>query len=328
MSGRQRIVYPAVEAIFARKKNGQLYRHDFETAAPLIGEPDGSLRIPGRPKKWAVIDGEPWMVNGPVVKPRRRKAGRRRKGRAKRNHALAVYALANRPEGNKDMARRRNRKGRFTKTSSRATSPRRRRRSPRAVYLRSTARRINPRRRARRRSYRRNPPVMGGFLGRLVPPLGPIVTSVAGATATRLVANQAEAYFPSLVVSAGPQGAPVENKMGRLAIKIASALLVGFAGGMVLGKARGSQLAAGGLVIVTDELVRSEVLPRIGLSEYVEPYEVVGEFITSGGGDSGEVPGQAMLSDGGYDDDDLSAFMDDGMGDFVPGRLSPASRLS
>jgi len=342
VSAKRRIVYPRVETIFARKKNGQLYRHDFDASAPLIGEPDGSLRIPGRPEKWAVIDGEPWMVNAPVEKRRRRKAGRRRKAaktkgraRAKRNHALAVYALANRP-GEHEMARRRNKKGRFVKRNAVGGFGGRTRRRRRARVIRYRASLHMPKRRhgrrARRRGYRRNPPMMGGFLGRLVPPLEPVLMAVAGATVTRFVTNQVEGYFPNLTVTTDPATQlPVENKMGRMAIKIASALLTGLAGGMILGRARGSQLAAGGLVIVTDELVRAEILPRVGLSEYVEPYEVVGTYVDpreyGGGADPGGVPGQELLGDG-YGGEDLAEFMDESPGEFLPGRLNPAERLN
>jgi len=350
VSAARRIVYPRVETIFARKKNGQLYRHDFDNSAPLIGEPDGSLRIPGRPEKWAVIDGEPWMVNAPVEKRRRRKAGRRRKGlkrsvrkgivqrtaarraraRAKRNHALAVYALANRPDED-TMARRRNRKGRYVKGAYMKRKSHGKRRRARRITYRASVRRP-ARRRSRRRGYRRNPPMMGGFLGRLVPPLEPVLMAVAGATVTRFITNQVEEYFPNLAVTTDPATQlPVENKMGRTAIKIASALLTGLAGGMILGRARGSQLAAGGLVIVTDELLRTEVLPRVGLSEFVEPYEVMGEYIDQPRGmtetfDGEGMPGGSLLSDGG--DDDLSEFMEGGMGAFGPGRLDPTSRLN
>jgi hypothetical protein len=309
-----------VETIFARKRNGQLYRHDFERAAPLIGEPDGSLRIPGRPKKWAVIDGEPWMVNAPVEKPAKRHAGRRRKARARRarvksNHALAVYAL-NRPEGKKKMARRRNKKGRFTK----GAYMKRKAHGRRYGRRRAAARRSSSYRRpARRRGYRRNPPV-SGFLGRLVPPIEPILTAVAGATVTRFLGNQLEGWFPNLVMGTDPKtGLPVENKMGRTMLKVAAAILAGIAGGMVLGKARGSQLAAGGLVIITDEFVRSEVLPRTGLGAFIEPYEMVETYVDPPpeSGDDG-MPG--ALSNG-----DMSDFMDD---DFLPGRLNPSSRLN
>ena len=337
MSGGRKVVYPRVESIFARKSDGQLYRHDFETKVPLIGEPDGSLRIPGRPEKWAVIDGEAWMVNAPVDKPRRRKAGRRRKGavkapaRAKKNHALAVYALANRPGDLQDMARHRNRKGQFTKGARRRHARRRSMHTaahtPRKYRRRGVAYN-RPRRHVRRRHARRNPPIIGrSFLGGLIPPLAPIGFAVAGATATRFIANQVEGYFPSLAVSAGPGGAPQENKMGRTAIKIAAAILTGMIGGMMLGKNRGSQLAAGGLVIVTDELVRSEILPRVGLSEYIEPYEVVEAYVPpgyGGAGDEGGVPTPALLS-GEFDGAELSDFM---MDDFTPGRLSPSERLS
>lgn len=344
MSAAGRIVYPRVETIFARKRNGQLYRHDFDNSAPLIGEPDGSLRIPGRPEKWAVIDGEPWMVNAPVEKRRRRKAGRRRKAqkaksraRAKRNHALAVYALANRPMGRgpeeDTMARRRNRKGRFVKGATMKRKSHGRRRRARRITYRASVARPRRRRHARRRGYRRNSPMIGGFLGRLVPPLQPVLMAVAGATVTRFVTNQVEGYFPNLAVTTDPvTQLPVENKMGRMAIKIASALLTGLAGGMILGRARGSQLAAGGLVIVTDEILRTEVLPRVGLSEFIEPYEVVGEYIDQPRGmtetfDQEGLPGRSLLSDGGGDDD-LSEFMEGGMGAYGPGRLDPMSRLN
>ncbi len=319
------MVYPEVETIFARKPDGQLYRHDFKSSAPLIGEPDGSLRIPGRPKKWAVIDGEAWMVNPPARRTRRRKAGRRRKNRARKNHALAIYAL-NRPDED-TVARKRNRKGQYMKKKSHGRRYGRRRHARVAAYRasrRTSSRRGYPRR--RRRGYRRNPPI-GGFMGRLIPPIEPVLMAVAGATATRFVANQIEGFFPNLVVSTGPGGVPQENKMARTAVKIAAAIAAGLVGGMVLGRAKGSQLAAGGLVVVTDELVRTELLPKVGLSEYVEPYEYVEAYVPSTGMNAGDgQPGQVpMLTDGYGFDDDLSAFMDD---DFTPGRLSPDARLN
>ncbi len=339
---RGAVVYPRVETIFARKKDGQLYRHDFDSAAPLIGEADGSLRIPGGPRKWARIDGEPWMVNAPVDKRRKRRAGRRRrktkktlkvraaKRGCKTNHALAVYALANRPEGDTQMARHRNRKGQFSKGGGggRRRGRRRGHRRTMRTSAHTPIRYRSSRRRSRRRSYRRNPPIARGFLGRLVPPIEPVLTAVVGATATRFLANQLEGWFPNLVTSTHPAtGVPAENKMARAAIKVAAALLAGVAGGMVMGRARGSQLAAGGLVIVTDEFVRSNVLPAVGLSEYIEPYEYVEAYVGPPGGgygaDESGVPGQAMLST--YDDGDLSAFMEE---DFMPGRLNPESRLN
>ena len=40
-----KIIYPNVVAIEARKPGGQLYRHDFEGNAPVIGLADGSVLI-------------------------------------------------------------------------------------------------------------------------------------------------------------------------------------------------------------------------------------------------------------------------------------------
>lgn len=44
--GKGTVIYPTLEAIEARKPNGQLYRHDFKTKPAVIGESDGSLWIP------------------------------------------------------------------------------------------------------------------------------------------------------------------------------------------------------------------------------------------------------------------------------------------
>lgn len=225
-----------VEHIQYRKRDGKSYRHEFETRAPVIGTRGGGVLIPGSPAKWDVIDGEPWLVNPPRKRTRRRAKGA--------------------PSGGKTMARGRNRRGQFTKGSGR-------RRSRRRTFRRLTAPVRVARRRSRRRGFRRNPPAFGGGGGimSLVPDLKRLGLQVTGAAAARVASNQAYKFFPALATSSA----------GRAATALGSALVVGLAGGMFLGKQAGQDLAGGAFVVIADELVRTQVLPPLGLSALVDP---------------------------------------------------------
>lgn len=306
---RGAVVYPQVETIFARKRDGQLYRHDFDSDAPLIGQADGSLKIPGSPRKWAVVDGERWMVNPP------------KQGRPRRNPQLAIYAAAgaaNPPgEGGATMARRRNRKGQFTKGGG--GGKRRRRRTYRASVAHRRSRRKGYRRSHRRRGYRRNPPVMSGIKG-MIPSMRTLGEGVLGATATRFITRQAERFLPAQLTG---------NTIGRVAIGAASAIAGGFLGSMVLGRQSGQNMAAGGLIVMADELTRAYVLPAVGLSAYVDDGGI-SAFVGDGEGVAGWVDADDIDALPGGEGGELEQWMDDddGIGEaYLPSRLDTNSRL-
>ncbi len=315
------VVYPQVESVFARKADGQLYRHDFASRAPLMGQADGSLRIPGRPRKWARIDEDDWMVNPPRSRARGRKKtarrGRRRKlSRARGNPALAIYGAGNpggtAASGGTTMSKRRNSKGRFVKGQGRA----RRRSSRRRHTIRAAApaRRRSHRRTARRRGYRRNPRILSGFTG-LVPPMKTLLAGVGGATATRLITKQAERFLP-----AGIMG----NAAGRAAVGAASAIAGGYLGGLMLGRKVGADMAAGGLIVMADELTRAYLLPAMGLSAYIDDGGI-SAFVDDG---MSSYIDESTQVDALPEGDAFAEYMDDDLaGMETPSRLDPAGRL-
>lgn len=109
--------------------------------------------------------------------------------------------------------------------------------------------------RARRRHIRRNPGMLGlGNIKSLIPPVRQIAEGALGAAATRMIPALAANYISPAIPTHGPAG---------YAVKAGAALLAGMAGSAVLGPQSGRNIAAGGFIILADQVLRENVYPSL-----------------------------------------------------------------
>ena len=209
--------------------------------------------------------------------------------------------------------RRRTRAGRFTRSaSSRRRRTSRRRRNPALAPLA-----MNPPRRRRRRGVggfgrrraRRNPAISRGLSG-LIPPVRQILEGAVGAAATRLIPGLASQYISS--------GIPVSGFPGY-AVKAGAAVAAGYIGSMVMGPQCGRNIAAGGFIVLMDEILRDQVYPSVPMP--------LGAYLSTESG--GSLMGMdAYLSPGAGVQLENYLGDDDGIGSAdMPSRLDPNERF-
>lgn len=204
--------------------------------------------------------GEPWLENGKVANP----------------PLIIVNRKSTTRKGKKSMARRTRRRVSRRRSHVRKNAPRRirrrrvaapRRRRRRNPYpMAGTVAMLNPRRRRRgrrnsprrhrRHGYRRNPAIMGIQM----PGVKDVLFVAAGFVGTPVI----ESYLmPALPVSI------TSTPIGRYAVKIASALGLGFVAKMAVGADAAKMVTVGGGVYVLTQAIR-EFAPGMipGLSAY------------------------------------------------------------
>lgn len=191
-------------------------------------------------------------------------------------------------------------------------NPRRRRRRSRAGRRRRRGRRnpellalANPRkrRRGRKRSRkyfsfsmraRRNPGMFGGRLPLIGVPVSDLVYNGIGAAGGTFVSSMVMKFFPALKPNPAKPGDMMEQ-VKPYAVDFVSAFLVGQVGGMFFRSPDAkAELAKGAMLNPLFRLLRSQVLPRLGLSgdefnsaafdgvDFFEPGGV-GEFLPEDG---------------------------------------------
>lgn len=181
---------------------------------------------------WSVVDGEPFLINPPlgIVNPKRKRKTR----------------------GKNTMARRRDRLGRFVKSSSRRRSTSRRRKRRNAYPVGGVVRSPNPRRRRRTNAYRsvarrrsrraRNPRVLGLTL----PPLTKVAFGLAGFIAPPAVEGALSRFLPVGIQS---------NSVGKYLIKGASVAGLTIATRKIASREASNAILFGGLMYVGMSLI-------------------------------------------------------------------------
>ena len=236
-------IYSEVVSIRARKQDGQPYVHDFESPAEIHGRSDGSVVIKGRKPLWGTDrNGETWLANP----------------------SLAVYVNPKRKRRKKMARRRSKRTGQYLKGGSaprRRRSPSKRRR--RAPARRRRRRRRNPgnpglpplnppRRRRGRRRFR--------FAGLTFPPMQRLAGGVAGMALARMAPGYLGRMLPMLPTAGVP----------GLAVRAATAVLLGQVASQFMGRTIGEDVAYGGMLSVADDAVQMYVLPQLGIGAYLD----------------------------------------------------------
>jgi len=212
---------------------------------------------------WKVFDGEPFMINPRlgILNPKRgRKKGKKAMARRRsRGKAHMAWVRSFRKRGRKAAPRRRRRLRNPYPVAGLAINPRRRRRRGRS----------NP----RRRSYRRNPSVMGIGLGGL-PPLQAVAFTGVGFVGTPMAEGFLNTFLPVSLTG---------NTIGKYAVRIGSVLGLSMLAKAVLGRSASRYVALGGGLYVAVTAVK-EFAPGLipGMSAYVVPNSM-GAYVSSSG---------------------------------------------
>lgn len=198
-------------------------------------------------KLWDFFDGEPFMENPHVAiigNPKRSRKRNSTKGKK-------TMAFKRRRTGRKNAPRRRRARRNFP-AAGLVFNPRRRHHRKNAPRRRRRNVMSNPRR--HRRSYRRNPAVLGVAL----PPLNMIAWGAGGFIATPML----ERTINSFLTSSSSTSSITSSALGRYAVKLGSALILTYLTKAVLGNKEAFPVAMGGALYVVVSAV-NEFAPQL-----------------------------------------------------------------
>jgi hypothetical protein len=191
-------------------------------------------------KLWKVIDGEPFLIN-----PHLAIVGNPKKGR---KHTMARRKRASTTGRKRSPARRRRRTYRrnpFTVPGVVIGNPKRRHRKARGFAMN---------RKHRRKSYRRNPAILGMQL----PALQTIAYVGIGFVGTPILEGFLASFMPTTFAT---------STLGKYVIRIGSMLGITMAGRQLLGRQQGNLIAVGGGLYVATSLIKDfapGMIPGIG----------------------------------------------------------------
>ena len=162
----------------------------------------------------------------------------------------------------------------------------------------------------RRRAYRRNPGIARGLSG-LIPPVRQIAEGAVGAAATRLIPGLASQYISPGIPTSGFPG---------YAVKAGAAMVAGYIGSMVMGQQSGRNIAAGGFIVLMDEILRDQVYPSVPMP--------LGAYLSTESGGSLMGMGAYLNPGAGVQLEEYLGGDDDGIGSAdMPSRLDPNERF-
>jgi len=217
---------------------------------------------------------EPFLVNPPGKKrKKRKKASTKRKTASRAKYGRTVTGRRKRKPGPKKGSARKATVKR--KRTTKAVVKRIRRAAPRKVRVSKRVKRtgrirrvsVNPPRRRRRKSYRRNPVGLGGIfnLKALKANIPFMLTGGVSAVATTMAPGLLEKVMPTM---AG-------NQLAKYGSQVGMVLAGAFVMDKTIKKGHGTiWMIVGGATMAAD-LIKTYVLPQIGLADYsMEGYEL------------------------------------------------------